>query len=86
MLLFLLVGTKMRVWFVDGTAAASFFLHCLNHVIKSGVELFGIMGFDEEGSGVKRCLRRQCGAMRLLRVPGDIAFVEVVIDGYSIHL
>ena len=84
-MLFLLVRTKIRVWFVDGTASASFLLHCLNHVIKSGIELFGVFGSDEEGSGVKRCLGRQCGAMGLLRVPGDIAFIEVMVDGYSIH-
>ena len=76
----------MRLWFVDGTAASCFFLHCLNHVIKSGIELFGVFGSNKEGSGVKRCLRGQPGAMRLLRVPGDIAFIEVMVNGYSIHL
>ncbi len=74
----------MRVWFVDG--AMGFFLHCLNHLIQSGVELFGMLRSDENRSGMKRPLGRQCSAMRLLRVPGDIAFVEIVIDGYSIHL
>ncbi len=75
----------MRVRFVDGTIFGGLLLHRLNHVIKSGIELFGVFGTNKERSGVKRCLGGQRGAMGLLRVPSDIAFVEVMVDGYSIH-
>ena len=60
-------------------------MHCLNHLIKSGIELFGVFVSDKERSGVERTLRGQRSAMGLLRVPGDIAFVEVMVDGYAIH-